>query len=76
MKQGEGHTCNFRYSNSNGGGKGVCVSEWDTCLWGAGWGWCCWCGWVPAVAFIVFLSCYLRDRRDAIRAKGFGNRGD
>ena len=73
--QGEGDPrCDFRCTTSNGGGRGVCVRDWYTCLWGPGWGWCYLCGWLSAVVLIVLLYDYHRERRDAIRVEGVGSR--
>lgn len=77
MKHGEGYPrCNFRYTNSNNGEKGICVTDWYTCLWAQEWGWCVLCGWTLVVVLIAFLYCYFRDRKDTMRVKGVGSRRD
>ena len=73
MKLEEGFYYNY---NNTRGGQGICVTLWYTCLWGPGWGWCGLCGLTLAVVLIVFLYCYLRDRKDTIRVKGAGSRRD
>lgn len=61
--------CNFRYANSNDGGKGICVSGWYTCFWGAEWGLCGLGGWMMAEVLAVLFYSYLKERRDTVRVE-------